>query len=107
MDNKSVPPEKLSRFANKEIERIRKTEGFQLFLEGKTEKINDTDFYTYLGVTPRTAKSDFIGRLNTVKEAVKELEEVENKSDFDLKTVNYYKFLVEGKFKNIVEYFEQ
>jgi hypothetical protein len=107
MDNKSVPPEKLSRFANKEIERIRKTEGFQLFLEGKTEKINDTDFYTYLGVTPRTAKSDFIGRLNTVKEAVKELEEVENKSDLDLKTVNYYKFLVEEKFKNIVEYFEQ
>ncbi len=106
-DKKSVPPEKLSRFANKEIERIRKTEGFKLFTEGKTEKINDTDFYTYLGVTPRTAKSDFLGRLNTVNEAIKELGNGENKSDFDSKVIDYHKFLVEEKFKNIVEYFSQ
>lgn len=102
-----VHVEKLPRFANKEIERIRKTEGFKLFIGGETEKLNDTDFYTYLGVTPRTLKNDFIGRLNTMNDAIKELGEAVNKSDVDLKVIDYHKFLLEEKFKNIVDYFKQ
>jgi hypothetical protein len=106
-DKKTVHAEKLSRFANKEIERIRRTEGFKLFVESKTEKLTDTDFYTYLGTTPRTLKNDFLGRLNTMNEAIRELGERENKSNFDLKLIDYHKFLLEEKFKNIVDYFKQ
>jgi hypothetical protein len=105
IDKKPIHTEKLSRFAGKEIERIRGTEGFRLFISGETQKVNDTDFYTYLGITPRTPKNDFLGRLNTVDEAVKELKEKKDKSDLDLKIVNYHKFILEEKFKNIVDYF--
>lgn len=56
-----------------EIARIRKSTVWALFAEGKQEKILDTDFYSYLGVTVRTPRNDFIGRLTTVEQAVKAL----------------------------------
>jgi hypothetical protein len=102
---KSAP--RFSRYAEKEINRIRSTEGFSLFVRGENEKINDTDFYSYLGVTPRTSKNDFLGRLSTVTAAVDELKENKESSDSDKKILDYHRFLLDEKFKNIVEYFKK
>ncbi len=104
---KPMNTEKLSRFADKEIERIRGTEGFKLFILGETQKVNDTDFYAYLGITPRTSKIDFLGRLNTVDDAVAELKKRKDKSDLDAKTISYHRFILEEKFKSIVDYFNK
>lgn len=65
---------RLSRYAESEVERISQLESFaSLYLQGNTDKILDTDFYNYLGVTVRTLKNDFNGRLNTVNAVIKEL----------------------------------
>ena len=108
MEGKTVKSSaRFSRYAGKEIDRIRSTEGFGLFVRGEEEKINDTDFYSYLGVTPRTSKNDFLGRLSTVTEAIKELKEGKDVSDADRRIVDYHKFLLEDKFKNIIDYFNK
>lgn len=54
----------------KEIERIRDCEALKLYSSGKKEDIIDLDLYTYLGVTVRTNKFDFLGRLKTVEDAI-------------------------------------
>ncbi len=63
--------ERLTRDKEVELHRIFQTEAFQLFSTSQGEQILDTDFYAYLGVTVRTPRNDFLGRLNTVEEAVK------------------------------------
>src|SRR3989338_8681753 len=66
IDGKKVESKgRMSRFAENEINRIEKSEGFGLFISGEKEKITDTDFYNYLSVTPRTPQNDFLGRLET------------------------------------------
>lgn len=98
---------RFSRYAEKEIERIRSTEGFNLFVRGEVDKINDTDFYSYLGITPRTSKNDFKGRLNTIKDAIEELGVKKDTTNLDKRIIGYHKFLLEDKFKNIVDYFNK
>jgi hypothetical protein len=53
-----------------EINRIINSAAFRLISEGKEDSILDTDFYEYLGVTVRTGKGDFFGRLNNVEKAI-------------------------------------
>ena len=62
--------DRLTKPEENEITRILKSQAFHLFQEGQTSRILDTDFYEYLGVSVRTAKSDFLGRLATVEQAV-------------------------------------
>ncbi len=62
---------RLSRDKQVEVDRILKTEAFRLFMSDQRENILDTDFYDYLGVTVRIGRNEFLGRLNTVEEAVK------------------------------------
>lgn len=61
---------KPSREIGKEIERILSTDAFIFFKEKKTDKILDTDFLQYLGVSVHTSKNEFRNRLDTVKYAV-------------------------------------
>lgn len=61
---------RLTRVRDAELQRIYQTEAFRLFVEGNEARILDTDFYAYLGVTVRTERNEFLGRLNTVQEAV-------------------------------------
>jgi hypothetical protein len=61
---------RLSRDKEMQLKRILSIDAFQLFAEGQKERILDTDFYTYLGVTVRTEKHDFQGQLKTVADAV-------------------------------------
>ena len=98
---------RLSRYADREIERIRSTEGFRLFSRGENETVNDTDFYAYLGVTARTSKNDFLGRLNTVSAAIEELSGAKEKTELDNAIIRYHEFLVNDKFKDVVDYFNK
>lgn len=96
---------RMSRFAEREISRIEKLEGFTLFVAGKKEKITDTDFYGYLGVTPRTSKNDFLGRLKTVETAVEELKAQKQIQPARKKISDYHVYLSE-KFKAITDHFK-
>ncbi len=62
--------DRLTKSEENEINRILKSQVCQLFQKGETGRILDTDFYEYLGVSVRTAKGDFLGRLATVEQAV-------------------------------------
>ena len=62
--------ERLTRDKEAELNRIYKTEAFSLFSQGRTNEILDTDFYGYLGVTVRTGRNEFLGRLRVLEEAV-------------------------------------
>jgi hypothetical protein len=68
-----APRHRLERDAQIEIERIKQLEGFKLFLQGRQDEIIDSDLFEYLGVSVRTAKNDFIGRLETLNSAVSAL----------------------------------
>lgn len=62
--------DRLTKTEENEINRILKSQAFQLYQNGESAKILDTDFYEYLGVSVRTAKGDFLGRLATVDQAI-------------------------------------
>lgn len=93
--------ERVSRDIESEVNRISKTPGFELFVNGNKDEIVDTDFYDYLGVTVRTSRSDFIGRLNTVSDVAKET--YFNKSEIYKMIVKYHDFITK-KFNDIIEY---
>ena len=84
-----------------EIERICKTTAFILFTTDKQDQIIDTDFYEYLGVTVRTNKFDFLGRLTTVEEAV---EAVKSKDDTLYKILKSLHLLLIERFKSNIDF---
>jgi hypothetical protein len=61
---------RLGRGAQLEIDRIKNLESFRLFLSGRPDDIIDADLFDYLGVSVRTSKNDFIGRVNTIQEMI-------------------------------------
>jgi hypothetical protein len=67
------PRHRLERDAQIELERIKHLEGFQLFLGGTHNEIIDSDLFDYLGVSVRSTKNDFIGRLEAMKSAIADL----------------------------------
>jgi hypothetical protein len=67
------PRHRLERDAEIEIGRVKQLEGFRLFLQGKYDEIIDSDLFEYLGVSVRSSKNDFIGRLETMKSTVSAL----------------------------------
>lgn len=96
---------RLSRYTDKEVSRIETLEGFALFVKGENDKITDTDFYTYFGVTPRTPKNDFLGRIETVESAIKEIKKQKNISALHDQIVKYHAFLM-NKFDGIILFFK-
>lgn len=62
--------DRLSRDKETQLKRICETDAFRLFSLGQKERILDTDFYTYLGVTVHTKPHEFLGCLSTVADAV-------------------------------------
>lgn len=61
---------RLERDAQIEIERVKQLEGFKLFLEGRRDQIIDSDLFEYLGVSVRSNRNDFIGRIEAMKSAI-------------------------------------
>ncbi len=92
---------RITRDVEKELTRISKTPGFKLFVENEADKIVDTDFFEYLGATVRTARNDFIGRLNTVTDAINATKNMEN--PLYLKLSEYHDLLLE-KFNDVIQY---
>ena len=62
--------DRLTKAEEHEINRIVNSAAFRLFQDGQKDSILDTDLYEYLGVTVRTSKGDFLGRLKNVEQAV-------------------------------------
>lgn len=62
--------DRLSRDKKHEVDRMLKTEGWKLFLNGQASDILDTDFLVFVGSTVRTKRGDFEGRITTTREAV-------------------------------------
>lgn len=107
MDNKSRDTNtgddfvKFTISQQKEIERIRDSAAFNLYTEGKKEEIIDIDFYSYLGVTVRTNKYDFLGRLSIVQDAI---EATKNKSlPLYKQLTDCHEYLI-NKFKENIDY---
>jgi hypothetical protein len=95
--------DKLSALDQKELERIMDSDAFKLYNEGKADQILDIDFYSYLGVTVRTGKFDFLGRLSTVEEAIRA---VSNRNgEIHGKLTMCHEYLME-KFKDSIDYFK-
>lgn len=93
--------ERVTRDIEKEVVRISKTTGFNLYVNSEADKIVDTDFFEYLGATVRTARNDFIGRLNTVSDVMKQTKD--KKNPLYGKLAEYHSFMIE-KFDDIVKY---
>lgn len=88
----------------KELERISRSEAFNLFAERKGDEILDIDFYSYLGVTVRTNKYDFMGRLSVVEDAI-EATKGKNLKLYK-KLEKCHEFLLR-KFRSEVDYFKE
>lgn len=72
---------RLSRDVENEVERLRKSAAFRFYCTGESNRILDTDFYSYLGVSVRTGKNDFEGRLHSVGGAVNAWAEIDPKPE--------------------------
>jgi hypothetical protein len=94
---------RLSRSSSTEVSRIKGLEGFGLFIEGNGNNLSENDFYNYLGVTVRTPKNAFIGRLETMNVIVAELEKQDNKSLYE-NICKYHEFLLK-KYNNVIGFF--
>ena len=100
---KIVEKDNLDRYILNEINRIKKLEGFILFLSGEKEDILDTDFYNYLGLTARTERSNFLGRLGIIKGSMEEIEKHTKTEPLYEKILAYHKYLI-SKFDSIIDY---
>ena len=93
--------DRLGRDKEAQLKRICETEAFKLFALEQREKILDTDFYTYLGVTVRTERHEFLGRLKTVADAVADASRISDNPKFRIAD-QLHKFLCE-RFKPIID----
>lgn len=95
--------DRLSRSTETEVSRVKSLEGFLLFVGGNKEHLSDNDFYNYLGVTVRTQKNSFIGRLETMNATIEELKR-HSEDTLYKNIVSYHNFLI-SRYKNITDFF--
>lgn len=95
---------KLTADQQKELDRLKTSSAVELFLNGKKNEILDIDFYSYLGVTVRTNKYDFLGRLTTVEEAINA---TKGKSDELYKKLRECHEYLLGRFKDNIDFVKQ
>lgn len=95
---------KLTADQQKELDRLRASAAVDLFMNGKKEEILDIDFYSYLGVTVRTNKYDFLGRLTTVDDAINA---TKGRSDELYKKLRECHEYLINRFKENIEFVKQ
>jgi hypothetical protein len=93
-------PERLSRDAEAEVERMLESAAMQFFVGGQKEKILDTDFYAFLGCTVRTPRNDFLGRLDRTEEAVADAARLKHPAGAHLKGALAF---LKHQFKEIIQ----
>lgn len=86
---------RIERDAQIELERVKHLEGFKLFLANKQSEIVDSDLFEYLGVSVRTARNDFIGRLEAVKSAVHGISDAKPDEPFLVVVARFHEFMME------------
>lgn len=86
-----------------EINRIKKLQGYNLFMKNEKSKIIDTDFYNYIGVSVKTPKDQILGRIKALDDIYKDKIN-ENNVEF-IKLVKYHKFLL-NKFSDLINYYK-
>jgi hypothetical protein len=96
-------PQRFSRTTDSEVARIKRLEGFGLFVSGKELEITENDVYRYLGVTPRTSDSSVRGRLATIKQVITELQNTG--SDPLLEKIVAYNDFLQDKFLVTIDFF--
>jgi hypothetical protein len=94
---------RLERNAQIEFDRIKQLESFKLFLSGKQIEIIDSDLFEYLGVSVRSTKNEFIGRLETMKAVTTMLESSGIREPAMLAAVQFANFMM-TKFANDIEF---
>ena len=95
--------DRLSRTAETEVSRIKSLEGFELYIQRQEDKLSDSDFYSYLGVTVRTSKNSFIGRLETMNAVMEDLR-TRTGNPLYASVVSYHDFL-QSKHQDIITFF--
>lgn len=95
--------DRLSRSTETEVNRIKGLEGFLFFIKGNKDDFSDNDFYNYLGVTVRTQKNAFIGRLENIDAVMNELKRHKDDTLYE-NILSYHKFLMERN-QSIIEFF--
>lgn len=91
---------KLDRYVEKEISRIQNSGSYNKYFKDR-DNIFDTEFFDYLGISVKSDKNEFKGRLSTLSEVVKSIEKL-NDAHFK-KIVEFHKFMI-NKFRNIINY---
>jgi len=94
---------RVSRNTSIEVSRINSQEGFSLFISGSEEKVSENDFYIYLGVTVRTPRNLFSGRLETMKIVIVELKQEKSSKLYD-EIIQYNDFLF-SRYQSVISYF--
>jgi len=89
--------QEISRDKLNEIERIKNTDAFKLFITNKKDQIVDTDFFEYLGTTVRSERTDFKARIKTVENVI---ETIKDNNEY-VKIIELHHYLLE-KFNNVV-----
>ena len=95
--------DRLSRNTVVEVSRIKLLEGFSLFVSDEQSKISENDLYSYLGITVRTSKSIFTGRVKSIKSMIQELGKNTEDQLYE-KIIQYHKFLF-YKYQQTMKYF--
>jgi hypothetical protein len=95
--------DRLSRGTETEVSRVKSLEGFSMFLNNKQDELSDNDFYNYLGVTVRTQKNAFIGRLESLKAVINELKS-HNDENLYKSIIRYHDFLI-SRYQDVTDYF--
>ena len=89
---KSESDMRYSRTVDAEVERIKRLEGFSIYVSGKESEITENDVYRYFSITPRTSNSAVKGRLKIMSDLVGILSS--NKIDpLFSKMVDYHNYL--------------
>lgn len=101
-DDVPISRDRLTKQEESEIKRIINSAAFNLFMSDEAASILDTDFYDYLGVTVRTSRGDFLGRLNNVKHAVQA--HTEKRSDETSAALGKLHVYLLERFKDEIEY---
>jgi|GEM_PF-771145 len=93
--------DKLTADQQKELDRLKQSTAVTLYITDEKESILDIDFYTYLGVTVRTDKNSFLGRLSAVEDAIKATNKKNSDLFEELKSCHEYML---NKFKENIDY---
>lgn len=95
--------ERLGRDEQAEVEKLLQSDAYKLFEAGEKEKILDSDIYAFYGVTVRTGKNEFMGRISIVESAIENARRVfsDNTRIKILRDLNKY-LLRDEKYKEVI-----